>query len=101
MNRLHELYYHRDRPDITVRHLAEFLLFLHEEVMKELDDLKAAVQAEDTVIQSAVTLIQGIAQRIADAGVDPAALQALTDDITTQANALAAAVQANTVPTGS
>lgn len=102
MSRLHELYHHPDCPEITLRHLAEFLLFLHEDTMNQLDQLKAAVAAEDTVIASAVTLIQGIAQRIADAGVDQAALDALTADITSQANSLAAAVTANTpVPTGS
>lgn len=94
--RLHDLYHHPEQPVITNRDLAEFLLITYEEIMTQLQDLQAAVQAEDTVIASAVTLIQGIAQRIADAGVDPDALQALTDDITAQAASLGAAVQANT-----
>lgn len=59
-------------------------------------DLQAAVAAEDTVIDSAVTLIQGIPALIAAAGTDPAALAALSADINTKAAALAAAVTANT-----
>jgi hypothetical protein len=65
-------------------------------IMAALDDLQAAVAAEDTVIDSAVTLIQGIPALIAAAGTDPAKLQALTADITAKSQALAAAVAANT-----
>jgi hypothetical protein len=99
--RLHEQYHNPGRPTLDLRDIAEFLLFFREEIMTQLQDLQAAVQAEDTVIQSAVTLINGIADRIAAAGTDPAALQALTDDINMQAQALAAAVTANTPTTGS
>lgn len=65
-------------------------------IMTVLDDLKAQVAANTTVSQSALTLINGIAARIAAAGVDPAALQALTDSLKTDDAALAAAVAANT-----
>lgn len=64
--------------------------------MKEIDDLKAQVDQTSTVIESAVTLINGIAARITAAGVDPAALSALTDKLTSESAALAAAVAANT-----
>lgn len=63
-------------------------------IMQALDALQAAVAAEDTVIDSAVALINGIPALIA--GVDPAALAALQADITAKATALAAAVTANT-----
>lgn len=101
MSRLHERF--RDhRTVISNADLAEFLFIFYEEIMTKLQDLQAAVQAEDTVIASAVTLINGIAQRIADAGTDQDALDALTTDIQNQAASLAAAVTANTVPaTGS
>lgn len=67
-----------------------------------------AVKAETTVVESAVTLIEGFAQRILDAvaaavagGVDAADLQALSD-LATEAQAetakLSAAVTANTKP---
>lgn len=64
--------------------------------MSALDDLQAAVTQEDTVIDSAITLIQGIPALIAAAGVDPAKLQALQADITAKSQALAQAVAANT-----
>jgi hypothetical protein len=41
-------------------------------------------------------LINGIASRIAEAGVDPVALQAVVDDLKSSSDALAAAVTANT-----
>jgi hypothetical protein len=64
--------------------------------MKELDDLKAEVTESTTVQQGAITLINGIAARLAAAGTDPTALQALTDSLKTNSDALAAAVAANT-----
>ena len=67
-----------------------------EKIMSALDDLQAAVTAEDTVIDSAITLINGIPALIAAAGTDPAKLAALQTDITTKSQALAAAVAANT-----
>jgi hypothetical protein len=65
-------------------------------IMKELDDLTTQVQATDDAQQSALTLINGIADRLAAAGTDPAKLQALTESLKTNSDALAAAVIANT-----
>jgi hypothetical protein len=73
----------------------EILLMTHAEALAA---LQAAVAAENTVIASAVTLINGIADRIAAAGDDTDALAALTADIRAQADGLAAAVNANQVP---
>ena len=78
--------------------------------MAALDDqiavLTADVTAEDTVIDSAVTLLNGIPALIKDAvdkalaaGATPAQLQSLTDlgtTMTAKSQALAAAVTANT-----
>lgn len=64
--------------------------------MNELEALKAEVAATVTVEQSAITLINGIAARIAAAGTDPAALSALTTQLTDSAAALSAAITANT-----
>jgi hypothetical protein len=61
-------------------------------IMAAIDDLQAAVAAEDTVIDGAVTLLQGIAARLDAAGVDPAKLAALSTDIKTKTQALADAV---------
>ncbi len=67
-----------------------------ETIMSALDDLQVAVTAEDTVIDSAIALINGIPALIAAAGTDPAKLSALTADITAKSKALADAVVANT-----
>lgn len=63
---------------------------------KELDDLTTEVSENSAVIDSAVLLIEGIAARVTAAGVDPAKLQALTNELNAKSEALAAAVQANT-----
>ena len=65
----------------------------------ELDALTAQVHANTNVVQGAVALINGISDRIKAAGADPAALQALTTELDTQDQALAAAVAANTPAT--
>lgn len=70
----------------------DLVLKNQEAQMAAIDDLQAAVAAEDTVIDSAVTLLNGIPALIAAAGVDPAKLTALQTDIQTRTAALAAAV---------
>lgn len=64
----------------------------------ELDALKAAVQANTTVEESAITLLQGLKAKLdaAIAAGDPAALTALSNDIGAETAKLAAAVTANT-----
>ena len=64
--------------------------------MSALDDLAAAVAAEDTVIDSAITLLTGLKAALDAAGTDPAKLSALSADITAKTAALSAAVTANT-----
>lgn len=63
-------------------------------------DLQTKVQRTEDVQQSAVTLIQGIAAQLADAlrTNDTAALQALSDKLNSDADALAAAVASATPP---
>lgn len=70
-------------------------------IMAELDDLKAQVARNTDVEDSALTLIQGIAAKLAAAiaAGDPAALKELETQLKTHADALAAAVAANTTPT--
>ncbi len=67
-----------------------------EQIMSKITDLQAAVAASDAVIQSAVLLINGLAQQIKDAGTDPVALAAVIADIEANKQALADAVAANT-----
>jgi ABC-type transporter Mla subunit MlaD len=67
--------------------------------MASLDELTAAVAAQTTVVDSAVTLLGQLAQMVRDAGTDPAALAALADQIEAQSAELADAVTANTPET--
>lgn len=65
----------------------------------ELDSLTAQVRANSDLLDSATVLINGIADRIAAAGVDPAKLQALTAELKAKDDVLATAVTANTPAT--
>lgn len=65
-------------------------------IMATLADLQAAVSAEDTVIDSAMELITGLAAQIAALQPNQAAIDALAADVSSKSAALAAAVAANT-----
>lgn len=65
-------------------------------LMSSLDNLKAAVAKNTTVVESAITLLGGIAERLAGAKDDPAAVEALASEINAEADKLAAAVAVNT-----
>lgn len=69
-----------------------------ETIMATLADITAAVAAEKTVEDSVVTLLQQLAQQLKDAlaNNDPAAMQAVVDQINANAKALSDAVTANT-----
>lgn len=66
--------------------------------MSALTDLQAKVAANTSVDQSAITLLQGLKQRLDDAlaNNDTAALQQLSADLGSSNDALAAAVSQNT-----
>lgn len=84
------------------RHLAEkleLILAQQEIIMAALDDLATAVAEEDTVIDSAVTLLQGLKAALDAAGTDPAKLAALSADISAKTKVLSDAVAANTPAT--
>ncbi len=68
--------------------------------MSALDDLTAQVAANTSVEDSAVTLINNIAAALAAAGTDPTKLAALQTQLKTSADALAAAITANTPAAG-
>ena len=62
-----------------------------------IDDLTAAVAAESTAIDSAITLLNQLTTLVTNANaVSPAAVEAVVADITAKTSALAAAVTANT-----
>lgn len=82
--------------------LLELLTQIKEIVMttqEGIDKLKADVAAQTTVIQSLVTLVNGLAQQIRDSADDPAELQALADGIEANTAAIAKAVTDNTPAT--
>lgn len=65
-------------------------------LMADLQSLTAQVESNNTVIGSALALINGFAAQLAAAGTDPGKLQALQDSLKAQDDALASAVAANT-----
>lgn len=62
----------------------------------EMATLEAEVAETKTVAQSAVVLLQGLKQRLDEAGTDKVKLAALSADLGGSTDALAAAVVANT-----
>lgn len=66
----------------------------------ELDNLTAEVAETKTVMGSAVTLLQGLKTKLDAAIGNPAALAALSAELDTSTNALAAAIAANTPAEG-
>jgi pyridoxine 5'-phosphate synthase PdxJ len=66
------------------------------QMSKEMEDLKAAVEASITVEESAIQLITSLAAQITAAANDPAAIEAIAAELNEKAAALAAAVTANT-----
>lgn len=67
-----------------------------ENILADLTDLTSKVAATETAEQSAIVLLNNLAQMIRDAGIDPAALADLATRLDTGANDLAAAVVADT-----
>ena len=61
-----------------------------------LDGLTTQIASTDSVIASAVTMIQGFAAQLAAAGTDPTKLAALQSDLQSHTQALADAGAANT-----
>lgn len=64
--------------------------------MSALSDLEKHVALSTSVEHSALELIQGLAAKLAEAGTDPEKLAELQATLRTSADALAAAVAANT-----
>src|ERR1044072_5409156 len=65
-------------------------------LMAVLDDLRTQVERTTGLEQSAITMIQGLAQQIQDAAGNESAVQELASQLSSNADALAAALAANT-----
>ena len=92
------------RLDVYLHHSSETaileaitLLSQRIEIMSAaLDRVQAEVTEMSAAVDSAIVLIEGLAQRIRDLATDPVALNAFADELDAKSNALAAAVVANT-----
>jgi hypothetical protein len=82
--------------DATDRQLLFHIISQMEKIMASLADVQAAVAAEDSVVDSAIALLQGLAAQIAALKPDQAAIDALAADVTAKTQQLADAVVANT-----
>jgi DNA-binding FadR family transcriptional regulator len=94
-----DVYLHTADPRLdTLIGMVNQLLQQEKIIMAGLDDITAAVAAETTVLESAETLLASLHDQLvaALASSDPAAIQAVVDQIGTNTAALAAAVAANT-----
>ena len=69
---------------------------LETKLANEMEDLTTQVTQTNTVIDSAIVLIQGIKAQLDAAGNNPVLLKALRDSLDTSEQALAAAIVANT-----
>ena len=72
------------------------LLQGEQSIMANLDELTAAVTRNNDVGDSAVTLLNGLAEQLRAAANDPTAIAALSASLTAQADEMAAAIVANT-----
>lgn len=91
----------RHRPgdlELAVASLIETIHSLEGHVMSALTELQTEVSETKTVVQSAIVLIKGFKAALdeAIAAGDPAALTALSQELDTTTNELAAAVTENT-----
>jgi hypothetical protein len=94
-----DVFHHFDENQLTrIERKLDALAHQENIIMADLTALTAEVAETTAVEQSAITLIQGIAAQLAAAATDPAAVQALADQLSSGAAGLAAAVAANTPP---
>lgn len=99
--RIH-VYHHPDEETAErlcrIEEKLDIILDTQEIIMATMDDLKASVQKNTDAEASVITLLKGISQQLKDAQAanDPAAIQAVIDQIDANTAAAAAAVVANT-----
>lgn len=86
---------HND-SDEEIKTILKQILQNQNKIMTDLTGITAAVENETTVDQSIITLLNNIAAELKAAGTDQAALDALTQKITANSQAIADAVTANT-----
>ena len=98
------LHIHFDGREEVIRRIdviedkVDLILDRSEKQMSQMDDLKAAVARETTVVQSGITLLQGVSQQLKDAlaANDPQAITDVIAQLDASAQAMADAIAANT-----
>lgn len=85
-----------DRIHHALRHILEAIQTTGADTMADLTRLTAEVTETSTAVDSAVVLLEQLAELIRQNSTDPAALDALADQLDSEGNRLAAAVVANT-----
>ena len=96
-----DLYIHQDASEDSkkldaILNLLQTIVQKENKMTGELDALTAEVTANTDAEASAVILLGQLHDLLVAAGTDPAKLQALTDQLSTSKDALAAAIVANT-----
>lgn len=76
-----------------------YVLWRNYKMSAELRRLQAETAEITTVVDSAVAMIEGLAAQVRDNANDPAALNALADQLDANANRLGAAIASNTPAT--
>lgn len=84
--------------DSQIIGLLQQILVKEREIMASIQDVADAVSAESTVVDSVVTLLDQLSAQLAAAiaANDPAAIQAVLDQVNAEKQTLADAVVANT-----
>lgn len=95
-NLLKELEHKAHQSELALQSKLNLILESIQIMSDQLDQLTAQVQKNNDLLDSATTLINGIADRITAAGTDPAKLTALTTELKAKDDVLSAAVLANT-----
>lgn len=96
------IHYHDDRVDEIIKILNKQTEILNKQsnqlikIMATLSEVQELVAAENTVIDSAIVLLQNLAAQVAALTPSQAAIDALAADITAKTNELATAVTTNT-----
>ena len=88
--------YHHIESEKQILYLLRKISGKVEDMSKELDALTLEVQENADVIDSAIVLIEGIAEQLEAIKDDPAKIQALADELNVTSDRLAAAVAAHT-----
>jgi hypothetical protein len=64
----------------------------------QLEALQAAVTSMTNRVEAGITLLNGLGEYLLENATDPAAIQQMAETLTTEADALQAAIDANTPP---